>query len=172
MAFGNGTGLGELMGVTDHSVESLRERFGDACLLIDATELVQAEEWTATDASVRVSTPDGPQMFPTSGAHVYALKKRAGSSADFVAVGRGEDNDVWLPHPSVSRFHAYLRVKGEAVVVQDAHSENGTSFDGKTVPAKGAGTAIPLGGKHFVRFGDVEAMVLSVKDLHELLVAR
>jgi phage tail-like protein len=46
-----------------------------------------------------------------------------------VTIGRTPGNVLALPHPSVSRSHAELRVTPEAVIVTDTGSANGTYLD-------------------------------------------
>jgi len=46
-----------------------------------------------------------------------------------VTIGRTPGNVLPLPHPSVSRSHAELRVTPEAVIVTDTGSANGTYID-------------------------------------------
>lgn len=172
MAFGNGSSLGKLMAVGEETVDSLRDRFGDLCLVVDTSELVQSEDWTATDASVRVHTPRGVTMFPRGASSIFPVVKKPTSTVDFVSVGRGEDNDVWLPHASVSRFHAYLHVSDEGVVVRDARSENGTFVQEKRIPTTGTGTAVTAARGETIQFGEVFALVLGPEDLHAMLEAR
>jgi len=46
-------------------------------------------------------------------------------------VGRSDSCDVWLDDPSVSRLHARLRAVGDACVVTDLNSLNGTYCNGE-----------------------------------------
>jgi hypothetical protein len=48
-------------------------------------------------------------------------------------VGRGLENDVILAHPSVSRRHARLVRAGQAILVEDLGSANGTRHNGRAV---------------------------------------
>ena len=55
-----------------------------------------------------------------------------------VAIGRAEENDVRLDHPSVSRRHAILHV-GPGLSLEDLGSANGTSLrDSRRTPEDGA----------------------------------
>jgi len=58
-----------------------------------------------------------------SGPREYTLFK------DEVTVGRGEDNDVVIPHASVSRAHARLMKRNGAYELMDLNSTNGTFVD-------------------------------------------
>ncbi len=48
-------------------------------------------------------------------------------------VGRGEDVEIRLPVPSVSRRHAEIRLEGGRVIVRDLGSHNGTKVNGEPV---------------------------------------
>jgi FHA domain len=52
---------------------------------------------------------------------------------DYVLVGRDPTCDVWLDDPRVSRIHAALRRRGNAVWVQDLDSSGGTFVGGTAV---------------------------------------
>ena len=48
-------------------------------------------------------------------------------------IGRGSDNTITVPAPSVSRNHAKVTLKGNTWVVEDLKSANGIVIDGKLV---------------------------------------
>ena len=50
-----------------------------------------------------------------------------------VTFGRGEDNDVVIPDPAVSRLHAELRQEGDGFVLADLGSANGTRVNGDLI---------------------------------------
>lgn len=50
-----------------------------------------------------------------------------------VVVGRAEDCDLVLPHPSVSGHHLRLSWSGGQIVVEDLHSANGVLVNGRRV---------------------------------------
>jgi hypothetical protein len=70
---------------------------------------------------------------------------------DEVTVGRGEDNDVVIPHASVSRAHARLMKRNGAFELMDLNSTNGTFVDDRKVSGS---QSLPNGSR--VRFGDVQ----------------
>jgi len=70
---------------------------------------------------------------------------------DEVTVGRGEENDVVIPHSSVSRAHARLLKRNGAYELMDLNSTNGTFVDDRRL----AGSQT-LGNGTRVRFGDVQ----------------
>jgi pSer/pThr/pTyr-binding forkhead associated (FHA) protein len=52
---------------------------------------------------------------------------------DVIVIGRSEENDVVLPHQSVSRNHARITKDEEGYVLADLGSFNGTQVDGKSI---------------------------------------
>lgn len=51
-------------------------------------------------------------------------------------LGRREDNDFQIDDPTVSSVHCEIRVNGEAVMVRDLGSSNGTFINGEQVREK------------------------------------
>jgi pSer/pThr/pTyr-binding forkhead associated (FHA) protein len=69
---------------------------------------------------------------------------------DEVSLGRGEDNDVVIPHASVSRAHARLLRRNGVFELTDLNSTNGSYVNGQ--PVQGS---VRVGSGNQVRFGDV-----------------
>ncbi|HEX4209967.1 MAG TPA: FHA domain-containing protein [Candidatus Binataceae bacterium] len=78
----------------------------------------------------------------------YALLK------DEVSLGRGEDNDIVIPHASVSRVHARLARRNGAFELTDLNSTNGSYVNGS--PVNGT---VPVSNGSEVRFGDIRFML-------------
>ncbi len=78
-------------------------------------------------------------------ASVYTVLKEE------VSLGRGEDNDIVIPHPSVSRAHARLMRRDGVFEIRDLNSTNGTFVD--DLPVHGA-ARVSNGSR--VRLGDVQ----------------
>jgi hypothetical protein len=74
----------------------------------------------------------------------YALLK------DEVTLGRGEDNDIMIPHASVSRTHARLTRRDGAYELADLNSTNGSYVNDRQVN----GAAIVATGSE-IRLGDI-----------------
>jgi hypothetical protein len=70
---------------------------------------------------------------------------------DEVTVGRGETNDIVIPHASVSRAHARLMKRNGAYELMDLNSTNGTFVDDRRLTGSQS-----LGNGTRVRFGDVQ----------------
>jgi ABC transport system ATP-binding/permease protein len=53
---------------------------------------------------------------------------------DGISIGRVEDNDVVIDHPSVSRRHAAIERRGDALWLVDLKSTNGIRVNGARLP--------------------------------------
>ncbi len=69
---------------------------------------------------------------------------------DEVSLGRGEDNDVVIPHASVSRAHARLLRRNGVFELTDLNSTNGSYVNEQQVHG-----SVRVGSGNQVRFGDV-----------------
>jgi Mg-chelatase subunit ChlD len=67
-----------------------------------------------------------------------------------VSLGRGEDNDIVIPHPSVSRSHARLARQDGSFVLTDLNSTNGSYVNNHQVQ----GSVVVSNGSE-VRLGDI-----------------
>ncbi len=71
-------------------------------------------------------------------------------------VGRNANSEVFLPHGTVSREHAVIRIDGERIEVEDLGSRNGTFVNGRGITGSS-----PLSAGSRVRFGSVDLMLLA-----------
>ncbi|HEY2485202.1 MAG TPA: FHA domain-containing protein [Candidatus Binataceae bacterium] len=69
---------------------------------------------------------------------------------DEVSLGRGEDNDIVIPHASVSRIHARLLKRNGAYELTDLNSTNGSFVDDQQIRSS---TVVSNGSQ--VRLGDI-----------------
>ncbi|MGD0075498.1 MAG: FHA domain-containing protein [Candidatus Binataceae bacterium] len=90
-------------------------------------------------ACLRTVNPAGPV------AAEYALLNK-----DELSLGRGEENDVVIPHASISRTHARLMRRGGGYELTDLNSTNGTYVNNQPLH----GSAMVANGTE-VRLGDV-----------------
>ncbi len=99
---------------------------------------------------------------------VHPLEKKKGAPfSDMITVGRTPNNDVVINDITVSRFHAYFKLKGSQWVVCDAGSKNGTHVEDQRLEARKE-RAIEDGTA--VRIGDIET-TFHVRDaLFEILL--
>ncbi len=88
-----------------------------------------------------LSGPQLGEIFPLAGGREYVL-------------GRRDDCDVRIRDEGASRRHASIRVEGEAAVISDLESANGTYVDGKRTPEARAedGTRIQIGAQTTLKF--------------------
>jgi hypothetical protein len=106
---------------------------------------------TASRAPAAASTGRGARLMALDRvdpvAAEYALLK------DEVSIGRGEDNDVVIPHPSVSRAHARLVRRDGHYELMDLNSTNGSFVEGRKVQGAALlndGSELKLGDIRFV----------------------
>jgi hypothetical protein len=89
---------------------------------------------------------------------VLAVRKVQGSFPSMITVGRTRNNDVVLPDPRVSKFHAYFRILSGVWELADAGSVNGTRIGELTLPPKGQPHPVHFGDR--IRFGDLQLAFL------------
>jgi hypothetical protein len=98
------------------------------------------------------------------GVHGDLMGKRFPIGDAPVTFGRGEDNDIVIPDPAVSRVHAELRQEADGFVVSDRGSANGTRVNGE--PLTGARRLRPgdeiMIATHLFRFEPLDAGVVTV----------
>lgn len=95
---------------------------------------------------------------------VTVVKRSGGVFNDRIGVGRTRNNDIILPFPKVSKFHAYFTWAADRseFYLTDAGSTNGTSINGhKLAPKEAVVTpdrcVVSFGRYHF-RFHMAEGM--------------
>jgi diguanylate cyclase (GGDEF)-like protein len=74
---------------------------------------------------------------------------------DSIVLGRGGGTDIRLVDEGISRFHCRIRIDGEALVVEDMNSRNGTFLNGNRIE-QGVlqdGDKIQLGRTTVLKFG-------------------
>lgn len=100
---------------------------------------------------------------------VLPLRRSASSSSPIITIGRMNGNDVCIPHPDVSRFHAFL-CEGEGFALVDADSTNGTLVDGSPAPRRRSATPpARLRSRSLIRFGPVAAVFVDAMDANAML---
>jgi hypothetical protein len=110
----------------------------------------------APSAPAQVVTNSGPP----GEARLTAVERVDPIPAEFpllkpeVSLGRGEDNDIVIPHPSVSRSHARLARQDGSFVLTDLNSTNGSYVNNRQV----LGSAVVVNGSE-VRLGDIRFLL-------------
>ena len=67
-----------------------------------------------------------------------------------LSIGALPDNDIVVPSPAVSRYHAQIHCRGRHVEIKDVGSSNGTFVNGTAV------RSCPLEPGDRLRIGDVD----------------
>jgi len=98
----------------------------------------------------------------------WPLKKAiAGQAfAHTILVGRATSTDICIPHTSVSKLHARLRLAADGIFVSDAGSSNGTMLNGVLLRE---GEELRLGNGDFVRFGSCVFQAFEPQSLLHIL---
>ena len=134
-------------------------------------------EWsfkTATLSSRQISlqrrpgTEGGPLAGITAACRVFAVAKAAGSPwATRISVGRARNNDIVLPHNSVSKLHAHFSTASSGeILLSDAGSRNGTRVNERRL---GDSNPVPAVSGDVVTFGGVSLTLLDAAGLHDLV---
>lgn len=103
---------------------------------------------------------------------VIAVKKPPGApTPDRIFIGRGETNDICVPHKTVSKLHGYF-VRDPQITtrwfVVDTGSANGTKHNGMRIPPR---AKVALVDGDTIVFGRCVFQWMGAKALHERLIA-
>ncbi len=113
-----------------------------------------AQARSAAPTQARTAAPAGP--LPSGEARLTTINPVDPVPAEYalfkdeVSLGRGEDNDVVIPHASISRAHARLTRRNGAFELRDLNSTNGSFVNGQQVRGS---VAVANGSE--VRIGDI-----------------
>jgi hypothetical protein len=132
--------------------EGFEARHGSAFLLLAAVRPRSAQNSYSTHLEL-MGDEEAGEKTGTLATLVYPLR----SSVHLVSVGRAPDNDVVIPDRSISRRHAFVKRGAQGgFQMLDAGSSNGTTINGATVYAKGAGPPSTLASGDTVKLGGLE----------------
>lgn len=108
---------------------------GSSVPAIDRTLVHPLAAHVAPSAILRLVGPDG-------------IERRVQLEARPIGIGRGEDNDLVVADPLLSRHHARIVPRNGRLVLSDLASRNGTRVNGRAVKEAvlGAGDRVELGG--------------------------
>jgi two-component system response regulator AtoC len=113
---------------------------------------IETQDPTLTTASGDPAPDSGDLRLLVSADGVLGAHFLGGRAS--VRLGRGGDNDIDVPHPSVSRRHAELVL--DPLAVRDLGSSNGTVVRGKRIAA---GALVPIAVGEAVSIGDVAVLI-------------
>jgi hypothetical protein len=158
----------------DLSACDFEERHGSGFLLRSAAENERPTDPAATQVALLIDLEASPTPGESASLSLlaYPLVRSARSVAPLVSIGRTPNNDVVIPHLSVSRFHAFLKpLDGGRFLLQDAGSVNGSAVNGNAVPRQGSGPPLDLKSGDNVRLGRVELTFLDTDAVREFVRA-
>jgi pSer/pThr/pTyr-binding forkhead associated (FHA) protein len=166
----SGLTITHLLALLSRGVSGFAAEVGGSVMIGDVPELLQGWAYRTMAAqipqAVRATTGQIEAVLDESWP-VFVLKKRAGTGfADTILLGRSTNNDVSLPHPTVSKLHARVRLVRDGVSLEDAASRNGTVVNGDVVIP---GVEVPIGNGDHLRFGSVMLQVFEPRRLHAVL---
>ncbi|MGA8643673.1 FHA domain-containing protein [Candidatus Binatus sp.] len=110
-----------------------------------------------TPSQSPITSPRGAGI--TQGARLVAVDRIDSVPAEYslmkdeISIGRGEDNDVVIPHASVSRQHARLMRRDGGFELMDLNSTNGSYVDDRQIRGStflSSGSQLRLGDIRFV----------------------
>ncbi|MFH1807414.1 MAG: FHA domain-containing protein [Pseudomonadota bacterium] len=135
--------------------EVLEEEFSFATAIATVDEMERGDRQTG----LRIRDWVLPVQRPEGASKVGSLR---------VFVGRASNNDLSIPHPTVSKLHAYFTLEGSRWWIVDVGSSNGTTVNGMKAPAR-AKTAVY--DKDVVVFGRCAFSFLLPRSLYELVAS-
>jgi len=113
---------------------------------------------------------DAPDAEAASELDVLPLIKKPGAQfSDRITVGRTANNDIVLPHHTVSRLHVYFRERDGKWWITDAGSKNGTALRDLDLAAR---KETEVGDGDPLWIGDIEVTFHTAPTLYAVLGGR
>lgn len=137
-----------------------REEFANACrflFLLGAGTGGKADQSDFADDST-FTKPMGAEPGGKAGQIVLAVRKVQPMFPSMITVGRTTNNDITLPSPQISKFHAYFRLTAGRLELADAGSRNGTWVGVQRLAPKAPPVPVKSGDR--IRFGHFELRLL------------
>jgi hypothetical protein len=145
-------------GVSSEELKAIVEAQGAPSIRIPAAPAARvAQRAPARPPQSPVTAPRAAGV--TQGARLVAVDRIEPVPAEYslmkdeISIGRGEDNDVVIPHASVSRQHARLMRRDGGFELMDLNSTNGSYVDDRQIHGSvflSAGSSLRLGDIRFV----------------------
>ena len=128
------------------------------------------EDPSSVDAEVETFVGHGegvPQRRRGRPLEIYPLvKKPSAPFTDMITIGRTPNNDVVLKDATVSRLHAFFRLREGKWYIGDGGSKNGTFLEGAVVPAR---RERELLAGQIVRIGELQLTFYTAEELFKML---
>jgi hypothetical protein len=154
------------------SPSEFEDRHGAGFLLLSTAGLQVPSGPSMTEVRLDDGDETGGECTADVSVLVYPLRRGAQSVGHLITLGRTSNNDVVVPDLSVSRFHAFVKAgTGGPLQLQDANSTNGTTVNGRSIPAQGQGPAADLKSGDSVRLGQVEFTFVDATAMREFALA-
>lgn len=156
-AFGSGRPADELASDRGLAPAAFEEKHGRWFFVVHVDDIARVDR-EGGRSLVKVGVTMG-----RDGMYVFSLRPRL-DPGPVATLGRGSDNDVLLPHASVSRQHCTVSVTDHGLVVRDAASSFGTFVNGIRLASEGTAQ-----DGASLRIGQIAGMVVHAETLRELL---
>ena len=151
-------------GVSQEELKAIVDAQGAPSLRMPASSAPPTTRPAPRAPARRPQPPSSPATAPrgagsTQGARLVAVDRIDPVPAEYslmkdeITIGRGENNDVVIPHASVSRQHARLMRRDGGFELMDLNSTNGSYVDDRQIHGSvflNAGSQIRLGDIRFV----------------------
>ncbi len=152
--------------------DGFAKRHGDAFLLLyGGPRAGDAPFKTMTTAAIGDVSQGGQSApRPQLDFQVFPVRKTSRSRySGFIAVGRADTNDIVLPDPSVSRFHAFITQDRSKYFVAAAGTKNGTFLNDKPLSLEESSDPVEVSSGSRLRFGSIEVTFLKAPELYSML---
>jgi len=154
------------------SPEEFEDRYGPGFLLLSTAGLHLPTGPAMTEVRLDDDDENSGDCTADIAVLVYPLRLGGRSAGHLITLGRTSNNDVVVPDVSVSRMHAFVKAPpGGPLQIVDAKSTNGTTVNGRSVPAQGHGPGVDLKSGDSLRFGQVEFTFVDAAALREYALA-
>ena len=154
--------------VRKHNAESFAKRFPEPMLLYLATVATSSDSKHATTHRMVVAELEKKRGTEASKAgleqRVAAVKKTPRNPiASQISIGRGDDNDIVVEEPTVSKQHAFFEQRGRLWTLSDLDSANGTFVSGRQLSPDDTS---PLTDETVIALGSCEMRFLLPMSFH------
>lgn len=154
------------------SPADFEDRHGPGFLLLSTAGLHLPSGPAMTEVRLDDDEDAGSECTADIAVLVYPLRQGEQPMGHLITLGRTSNNDVVVPDVSVSRIHAFVKApSGAPLQILDANSTNGTTVNGRSVPAQGHGSGVDLKSGDSVRFGQVEFTFVDAAAMREFALA-
>jgi len=151
-----------------HAVLILQKSLSDEDEAGYVTHQITGDELQRIVRAAKTLERPPPSGVDEQAGRVFEIAKRPGAPfQERIGVGRARNTDVWIPYPTISKYHAYFTHNAAgAYCLTDAGSSNGSLVAGAILEPKKP-VSVPDGAK--VCFGSQAFLFLSADRFCEVL---